>query len=207
MRRSGLAVIVCVSLLAVAEQAHACTGEQPTFDEAIAGAGAIARVVVEDVSEIGEPPAGETFRVVRVLKGELLDKVQLDDPRTGLCGDTIGYYAPVGTEAIVAFGVPFYGTLINPVWIETDHPIEPVTGLGVPSPEDVASLDELERLIFAAFPDTAMPVAAGGGEAAVIGGVLLLLASAALLPRRRRATGCGGESGSSGSSAPWWRSG
>lgn len=187
MRCIGLAIIVSVPLLAMAEQAQACTGEQPTFDEAIVGASAIARVVVEDVTEYGEPPAGETFRVIRVLKGDLPHEVQLDDPRTGLCGDTIGYYAPEGTVAIVAFGVPFYGTLINPVWIETDHQIEPVTGLGAPSPKNVASLDELEQLILTALPDTAMPVA-GGGSAAVIGGVVLLLASAAVLSRRLRAT-------------------
>lgn len=185
MQRLGPAALTLVALFSTVGQAAACTGEQPTFAEAVANADAITRVVVEDVTEFGEPPAGETFAVVRVLKGDLPDKVQLDDPRTGLCGDTIGYYAPVGTEVIVAFGVPFYGTLVNPVWIETDHPVEPLTGLGAPAPDGVASLDDLERLIVATLPNTSVEADARP-VAALTAGMLLIVAALAILLRRLR---------------------
>ena len=187
MRRLGAAALTLVALLSTAGHALACTGEQPTFAEAIAGADAIARVVVTDVTEYGEPPAGETFRVIRLLKGELPEQVNLDDPRATLCGDTIGRFAPEGSEVIVAFGVPFYETLVNPAWKATDSATEPVIGSGAPAPAGVASLDELEALILAALPNTATP-AAGAGQAALIGGWLLLLGAAAIVVRRLRPT-------------------
>jgi hypothetical protein len=185
MRRLGLAALTLVALLSTAGHAHACTGEQPTFAEAIAGAEAIARVAVADVTEYGEPPAGETFRVIRVLKGALPDEVNLDDPRTDLCGDTVGHYAPEGTDAIVAFGVPFYDTLVNPAWILTDDPLRPVSGFGTTAPESVASLDELEQLILAAIPNTALAPPATN-DVTLIGGVALLLVAVAVLHRRIR---------------------
>lgn len=186
MQRIGLAFGVLCAMLGPAAPAVACSAEQPSFEVAIATASAIARVVVEEVAEYGEPPAGETFRVVRVLKGQLPAEVHLDDPRSGLCGDSIGYYAPAGSEVIVAFGVPFYDTLVNPAWKATDSRVEPVIGFGAPTPEGIATLDELERVILAALPDTAMPVA-GGGDAPLVGGVLLLLAAASIAVRRLRA--------------------
>ena len=187
MRRLGPAALTLVALLTTAGEARACTGEQPTFADAIGGADAIARVVVEDVTEYGEPPAGETFRVIRVLKGELPGEVNLDDPRTGLCGDTIGRFAPEGSEVIVAFGVPFYETLVNPAWKATDSISEPVIGLGAPAPAGVASLGELEELIRAALPDTATAAGTRSTPASVVG-PLLLLAAAAILVRRLRPT-------------------
>lgn len=187
MRRLGPAALTLVALLSTAGPAHACTGEQPTFAEAIAGADAIARVVVTDVTEYGEPPAGETFRVIRVLKGVLPDEVTLEDPRTTLCGDTIGWLAPEGSEAIVAFGVPFYETLVNPAWRATDSRTDPVIGSGAPAPTGVASLDELEALILSELPNTATPASgAGAGHAALVGGGLLLLGAAAIVIRRLR---------------------
>ena len=187
LRRIGLAVLTLIAPLVLAGQTDACTGEQPTFAEAVVNADAIARVVVDDVTEYGEPPAGETFRVIRVLKGELPEHVRLDDPRTSLCGDTIGTFAPEGSEVIVAFGVPFYETLVNPAWKATDSNTEPVTGAGAPAPAGVASLDELEMLIRASLPDTA--VAAGTRSApALVVGSLSLLAAAAVVARRLRPT-------------------
>lgn len=188
MGRIGLAAVTVIALAVTPSATHACIAEQSSFAEAIAGAAAIARVVVEDVTEYREPPAGETYRVVRVLKGQLPDHVQLDDPRTGLCADTIGYFVPEGTEAIVAFGVPFYDTLVNPAWKATGHPVEPVIGFGATTPEGVATLDDVERLILATLPDTALPLIAGG-RAALFAGVLLLVAAAVALSRPPWLTG------------------
>lgn len=186
MRRIGLGVVTVVALVIPADRAAACSADQATFEAAIAGASAVARVVIEDVSEYGEPWAGETFRIVRVLKGELPDRVHLDDPRTGICGDTIGGGGP-GREAIVAFGLPLFGRIVNPAWFVVDHPLRPVSGAGVTTPDGVTSLDELEETILAALPDTAI-TAAGSRHAALIGGWLLLLAAALMALRRLRPT-------------------
>lgn len=189
MRRMGLATAAAlvVSLTVTGTPARGCSSTQPTFVEAIQGAQAIARVVVEDVTEYGEAPAGETFRVIRVVSGQLPDEVHLDQPVTGLCGDTIGYYAPEGTEVIVAFGVPFFGATLHLAWMVVDHPIRPLAGIGVPAPEDVDTLDELERLISATLPDTAATRDLGRA-AALVGGVFLVLVAGAVLGRRVRSS-------------------
>ncbi|MGH2444763.1 MAG: hypothetical protein ACRDGD_01790 [Candidatus Limnocylindria bacterium] len=124
-----IAGIASVGLLvSSADLARACSSEQPSFAEAVNGAEAIARVRVEAVSTYGEPARGETYRVLEVLKGDLPDVVQLDSPFTNLCHDTIGYYVPEGTEAVVAFGVRYFHDTIHPFWVETDSLAEPSWG-------------------------------------------------------------------------------
>lgn len=150
-----IAGLVALPLLALPMAARGCTGERPSFEEAVRGAEAIALVSVEEVSTYGEPARGETYRVIRVLKGSLSQRVQLDDPRTSICADTVGLYAPEGTRAIVAFGVPFYGNQLHTVWVEAADVVNPVTGSAA-VPDDVFTLAELEAAIMEALPDTAV---------------------------------------------------
>ena len=190
MRRIGVqsvaaAWLASVSVMAVAAPALGCSGPVPTFTEAVAGADAIARVIVTDVTEYGEPAAGETFQVVRVLKGALPSSIQLDDPRSHGCGDTIGYYVGEGGEAIVAFAVPFHGSVVHPFWMETGHPVEPIYAMVWETPEEVRTLDDVERLILAALPDTATPVDASMNPA-LLGGLMLLGSAMGVVARRLR---------------------
>ena len=183
MAAAGLA---SASLMVDVVPTSACSGPVPTFTETVAGADAIARVVVTHVSEYGEPAAGESFQVIRVLKGELPASVQLDDPRSHGCGDPIGYYVGESGEAIVAFGVTFHGSVIHPFWMETGHPVEPIFAMVWETPTDARTLDDVERLILAVLPDTATPVDATG-HPAVLGGLVLLGLAVALPLRRNRA--------------------
>jgi hypothetical protein len=173
VRAGAAGWLACVSVMVVAAPALGCSGPVPTFSEAVAGAEGIARVIVTDVTEYGEPAAGETFRVVRVLKGALPSSIQLDDPRSHGCGDTIGYYVREGGEAIVAFAVPFHGSVVHPFWMETGHPVEPIYAMVWETPEEARTLDDVERLILAALPDTAIPVEVSM-DPALIGGLVLL---------------------------------
>lgn len=177
VRAGAAAWLASVSVILVASPALGCSGPVPTFTEAVAGADAIARVIVTDVTEYGEPAAGETFQVVRVLKGALPSSIQLDDPRSHGCGDTIGYYVGEDGEAIVAFAVPFHGSVVHPFWMETDDPVQPIYAMVWETPEDARTLDDVERLILATLPDTAAPSpspADAGLNPALMAGLLLL---------------------------------
>ena len=183
IRAGAPAWMASVSVLAFAAPAQGCSGPVPTFSEAVGGAEGIARVIVTDVTEYGEPAAGETFQVVRVLKGALPSSIQLDDPRSHGCGDTIGYYVGEGGEAIVAFAVPFHGSVVHPFWMETGHPGDPIYAMVWETPEQARTLDDVERLILAALPDTAIPVEASMNPA-LLGGLMLLGTAMGVASRR-----------------------
>ncbi len=187
VRIRALALGVCAALVMSVvppSPARGCTGATPSFADAVASSRAIARVVVTEVDAY-LTGAAETFVVVRTLKGQLPDTYRLDDPRTGICGDSIGYYVGLDGEAIVAFGIPWYDTVVNPAWVAGDSVTEPLTGYGSwPPPEGVTTLDELEALIVASLPDTALPAP----RSPLVGYVIILFGAAgfAYLGGRRR---------------------
>ncbi len=174
-RLSVIALAALLSLLAAPMAARGCSGPQPTFAEAVSGADAIALVSVEDVSSYGDPARGETYGVITVLKGSLPHTVQLDEPRTSICGDTVGLYAPEGTRAIVAFGVPFYDAILHTVWVETTDVVNPIVGSAA-GPDGLSTLGELEAAITAALPDTAMASADARPMLLIVGTWLIAVA-------------------------------
>ena len=154
----ALAGVVALGWLASAPSAAlACISDSPTFAQAVNGASAIARVtVVEGFDPYTEDPSrSETYRVDRVLKGNLPHIVTVAPAWTSLCHDSIGYYAGrEGTTIVVAFGLASYGEVINPMWGASRR--DGVWGsAGVP--RGVATLADLEGAILAklGLPDTA----------------------------------------------------
>ena len=144
-------------LIAAPSGVSACTSEHPTFAEAVQGARAIARVTVVEGFEVytADPTISETYRVERVLKGELPGLVTLAPAWTSLCHDSVGYYAQesVGKTLVVAIDLPYYDQVIHPMW--TTYDSQGVSGsAGVPS--GASTLDELEAAILAelGLPDT-----------------------------------------------------
>ena len=148
--------VVLAWLFALPSAAVACSPDSPTFAEAINGARTIARVTVVEGSDAWteDPSHSETYRVERILKGDLPDLVTVAPAWTSICHDTIGAYAgSKGKPVVVAFDVRSYGEVIHPVWVTNRD--EGVLGTaGVPG--DVATLAELERAILAKLrlPDT-----------------------------------------------------
>jgi hypothetical protein len=184
MRSRSIVAAISLALTALWIGPHAargCTGEQPTFEAAVAGASAIARVVVVEASEYGDSGLPERHRVVRSLKGNVSGEIVLDDPRTNGCGDRIGLYAPVGNEAIVAYGVPFFGATLHVVWVDQVDDAHPVYGSSS-IPDGLTTLDDVERAIRATLPDTAVTPTRFTWPG-VVGG-LLFSASIVLLGRR-----------------------
>jgi hypothetical protein len=151
MRPCAAFVVVLASTIAILgnpPRSLACTGEQPTFDEAVRDAAAIVRVVAD------EPPAdSQLMSIVWVLKGTVHTPLLLDAPRTNLCGDRLTLDA--GSEAIVAFDVPFYETSLTVAWMESGDPDLPVVGSAHP-PRGAATLDDVEAAIVAELPTTAV---------------------------------------------------
>lgn len=83
-------VAVVVAMFAAPGAVLGCISDQPTFAEAIDGADAVARVELIDVLNYRDTNPVEEYRVIRVLKGALLETVALAEPRISICGDTIG---------------------------------------------------------------------------------------------------------------------
>lgn len=166
--RSAFAILTAgPSLLLGAATATACTGEQPTFQQAVRGASAIARVVAIDA-----PGEFQTVRVVRTLKGTLPPEVLLGQPRTNLCGDALSVDA--GAEAIIAWDVPFADVALVVGWLATGDPAYPVLG-SAQTPTGSSTLDDVEKAILGALPDTS--IARGrSSELATVGAVLLAVA-------------------------------
>mgnify|MGYP001438241337 CR=1 FL=1 len=157
MRRlRGLVGILSASVLLVGASAgeiRACTGPLMTFQDAVAGAEAIARVAVVEgaVPWFENPDHEEVFRVDRVLRGVLPPLVSLVRPKANACGDSLaGTIGEEGATAMVAFGVRMSGDVIHPVWTE-----DPAGGMGgtAEAPAGVRTLADLE-------------LALGGGPAA-----------------------------------------
>lgn len=182
MRRVlGVAAVMVFVIAGAPDRASACSSSQPTFAEAVSGASAIARVVVEHESVYGEPDTGESYRVLATLKGTLSVLVTLTEPVTSMCQDRIGLYADEGDEVIVAFGVPYFDRPLNVVWAAIDDPLRPIAG-SASVPDDVTTLDQLADAIGAALPDTALTPTRLTWPG-VLGG-LLFTAGVVLLGRR-----------------------
>ena len=176
------AVAVALSVLGAARSpALACTGEQPTFEAAVAGATAIARVVIVETSAYRDDSRPERHRILRALKGDMGGEIVIDDPRANGCGDRIGLYASVGDEAIIAYGVPFFGSTLNVVWVERPDDAHSVHG-SASIPDGVATLDDMERAIVAALPDTAVTRATTPPNTII--GAILFMACALITGRR-----------------------
>lgn len=182
--RSGIAAFLAtLGFVTVgAAEASACTGEQPTFAEAVAGASAIARIVLVDEPTDRTDDPGERHTVLRTLKGTLANEIELEDPRATLCGDRVGFWVDEGQEAIVAYGVEFYETTLNVTWAIVPDPVRPLGGSAT-IPEGVSTLDDLERAIVAALPDTAVAPTTPAPTSGY--GAILLAASALIIGRWR----------------------
>ena len=148
------AILVC----ATPSPVSACTSSQPSFAEAVRGAGAIARVTVVEGWDgyQDDPTHSETYRVDRVLKGSLPELVTVAPAWTTLCHDSVvGYFGgDEGAVIIVAFDVPYYDQTIHPMWAFDRK--QGVSGsAGVPS--GVSTLAGLEAAIRSelGMPDTA----------------------------------------------------
>ena len=128
----------------------ACQADWPTFTQAIGRAEAVARVRTIGVPVDGSSDRTVVLRVEKVLKGSLPDTVRLAKPYAHLCHDSVAFWAGLGSVAIVAFGVPFHGDTLYPVWVEYDQGIDSSAGV----PHGVRTLRELEQAILA-IPDTA----------------------------------------------------
>ena len=188
--RSVLVMVTLVASVLAPGVVHACSSDQPTFAEAVDGASAIARVIVADVPAYGEDrdSRAETYRVVRMLKGSLPASVVLAEPFTNLCHDTIGgLVAPEGSEAIVAFDVAYFGQVIHPAWVAVDAPYNPSVGGSAFAPDEAKSLDDLEALIEARLPDTALASPSAIQPSELLGAALIAAAIGLAARRRLRA--------------------
>ena len=154
LARSVLASAVLLAvLLASPAPALACIPVFPSFQDAVHHAEAIAVVTVLE-RHAGRPGSDEAYRVQRVIKGDLGDRIRLARPHTSLCHDPVGSLARTKrTPIIVAFWVPSFGNTIHPAW-----GFEPGVGVygsaGVP--KHIDTLQELESAIRAelGLPDT-----------------------------------------------------
>lgn len=178
---AGLSLALVQPLTAVG-----CISDQPTFEEAILGAGSVALVEVVDTPTDDSMSGLQTLRVLQVLKGSLPGTLLLDNPRTGLCGDTIGFWAEQtkSSSLLVAFGVRFYQATINPVWGEPAVGDSVFGTAGVPA--GATTLDDVVTAARELLPDTAMRSPASAPDLRLVG-VALLAVAAVLGGRRYRA--------------------
>jgi len=140
--------------------ASACSSDQPTFEEAVRGARAIALVFIVDGFDnySDDPTTSETFRVERLLKGTLPEVVTLAPAWTSLCHDSVGWNAGAeesdGRTILLAIDMRYSDQTIHPMWTTDDN--QRVWGsAGVP--RGITTLAELEAAILAdlGVPDTA----------------------------------------------------
>jgi hypothetical protein len=177
-RRVASQIVVAVGVLAVAflivatpRHASACSSEEPTFDQALAGAQAVAWVEVVLAAD-GEVQSGvPPLRVTDVIHGDPAPFLAAD-PRTGLCGDTIHYLYGDGARVLVAFGVPFFDRVIAPSWGRgEDGALYGTTGL----PFGVTSIEGIEAAVRARFP---APQANESGPVSIDGSWVVIIAFA-----------------------------
>ncbi len=154
---ASAAMVALAVGFATPRSAAACSSDQPTFDQAMAGAQAVAIVEV-DLAANGEvQPGVPPLRVVEVLTGDPAPFL-VGDPITGLCGDTIHYLFGDSARLIVAFGVPFYDQVIHPAWGRSDDGSLFGTA-GNPSGVDtIEGVEAAIRTRFSAGPGAAEPV-------------------------------------------------
>lgn len=197
MRRlRGLVGILSASVLLVGASAgeiRACTGPLMTFQDAVAGAEAIARVTVVEgaVPWFENPDHEEVFRVDRVLRGILPPLVSLVRPKANACGDSLaGTIGEEGATAMVAFGVRMSGDVIHPVWTE-----DPAGGMGgtAEAPAGVRTLADLELALGGSPAAPAEPGATDvpADVAAAVALVLVALAGFLAFAWRARARAAG----------------
>ena len=158
---------------------RACSSDHPTFEEAVRGARAIARVTIVDGFDnfLDDPTTSETYRVEKVLKGSLPGVVTVAPAWTSLCHDSVGWYAgdleSDGRTIIVALDLRYYDQVIHPMWIADK--IEGVRG-SADVPVGARTLAGLEAAILAQLgvPETSTeePASTDGY------GVLLILVAA-----------------------------
>lgn len=156
---AGVALAVGL-LAAMPSPVSACTGEQPSFLEAVRGARAIARVTIVEGFDTytDDPTTSETYRVDRVLKGTLPQTLTLAPAWTSVCHDSVGYNAGVeesdGKTIVLAIDMPYYDQTIHPMWMTYENG-EVGGSAGVPP--GVTTLDALEAAVLAVLapPDTA----------------------------------------------------
>jgi hypothetical protein len=176
-------------LVATPASASACVSGEPSFRAAVHRAQAIATVTVVDGFQAysSDPTHRETYRVERVLKGDLPARVTLTNPWTGICHDTIGFYAAEGTTIVVAFDVTYYDQPIHPIWYVDGASVFGTAGV----PRGVRSLPQLEAAIRAelGLPDTstrsASPDAPLPQAPALAAGLVAFLATAWWIGGRR----------------------
>jgi hypothetical protein len=180
--RSRSASVVLASALVIlsgTKGVAACTGEQPSFEQAVSDASAIVRV------QATEPPGdSQAVSILSVLKGTVQTPLMLDAPQMNLCGDRLTL--PAGSEAIVAYDVPYFETLLTVAWMETGDPVVPILGSAHP-PDDATSLDDVEAAILAELPNAAVPQVPPI-TLPMLGWGMLALALVSAFARVRRAT-------------------
>ena len=174
-------------LAATPSPVSACISDEPTFEEAVRGARAIARVVIVDGFDnySDDPTTSETFRVARMLKGKLPEFVTLAPAWTTLCHDSVGWNAGAeesdGRTILLAIDMPYYGQTIHPMWTTGgSHGVWGSAGV----PAGVTTLAELEAAVLAqlGLPDTATldaePAAAPPFAVIFVAGLVTLVVTA-----------------------------
>lgn len=150
----------------------ACTSEHPSFEQAMAGAQAVAWVEVELAANGEVLPGVPPLRVTEVIHGDPAPFLAAD-PRTGLCGDTIHYLYGDGARVLVAFGVPFFDQIISPSWWRDETGVVSGTA-GVPF--GVSTIEGLEAAVRDRFP----PAQANASGPFSIDGSWVVIIAAAL---------------------------
>jgi hypothetical protein len=165
--------VLAVALVAMAapRDASACTSEQPTFEQAMGGAQAVAWVEVVLAADGEVQPGIPPLRVTEVIHGDPAPFLAAD-PRTGLCGDTIHYLYGDGARVLVAFGVPFFDQVIHPTWWRDETGAVSGTG-GVPF--GVRTIEGLEAAVRDRFP---APEANDSGPMSIDGSWVVIIAAA-----------------------------
>lgn len=165
----ALAAVV-LGIVARPSSVVACTSEQPTFDQAMAGAQAVAWVDVVNAAE-GGVAGGPRLRVTEIVAGDPAPFLAAD-PRTGLCGDTIHSLFGDGAHVLLAFGVPFFDQVIAPAWRRDET--GGVSGTaGVPF--GVTTIEGLEAAVRDRFP---APEANDSGPMSIDGSWVVIIAAA-----------------------------
>ena len=174
LRRIASSITVAAAVLAVAAapaSVAACSSEQPTFEQAMAGAQAVAWVKV-DLAPDGEVQRGiSPLLVTDVIHGDPGPFIG-GDLRTGLCGDTIHYLYGDDAMVLVAFGVPFFDQLIAPSWGRgEDGALVGTAGM----PFGVRTIDDVESAVRERFT---VPQAGASGPVSFDGSWVVIAALA-----------------------------
>lgn len=150
------ALLGAVSLVAIGSVgAIGCSTPRPSVSLIAAESDAIALVRVLDSSGPSGDPTGYSFRVLETVRGDIKREFSTSALIATACRDRI---APrVGSQIVLALGVPFHGLTINPYWIVNDD--GSVDSWSAPAHDDL-TLQALLTTLGADLPDTSM--GAGG---------------------------------------------